>query len=135
MGFIGLPRQLAEAIGALNLAPFALILLLMVFFIVLGCFLDGISMVVLTMAVLLPTLQTAKIDLLWFGVFIVIVVEMAQITPPVGFNLFVLQGMTKRQINSIALMALPYFLMMVIAVLAIWFFPALITYLPSQMKL
>jgi tripartite ATP-independent transporter DctM subunit len=135
MGFIGLPRQLAEAIGALNLAPFALILLLMVFFIVLGCFLDGISMVVLTMAVLLPTLQTAKIDLLWFGVFIVIVVEMAQITPPVGFNLFVLQGMTRRQINYIALMALPYFLMMVIAVLAIWFFPALITYLPSQMKL
>jgi len=135
MGFIGLPRQLAETIGALNLPPFGLIMLLMVFFIVLGCFLDGISMVVLTMAVLLPTLQTAGIDLLWFGIFIVVVVEMAQVTPPVGFNLFVLQGMTKRQINTIAVAAFPYFLMMMLAVLAIWFFPGLVTYLPSQMKL
>jgi tripartite ATP-independent transporter DctM subunit len=135
MGFIGLPRQLAETIGAMNLSPFALIMLLMVFFIILGCFLDGISMVVLTMAVLLPTLQTAGIDLLWFGIFIVIVVEMAQITPPVGFNLFVMQGMTRRQINYIALAAFPYFLMMMIAVLAIWYFPALVTFLPGQMKL
>jgi len=135
MGFIGLPRNLAEAIGAMNLPPFALILLLMVFYIVLGCFLDGISMVVLTMAVLLPTLQTAGIDLLWFGIYIVIVVEMAQITPPVGFNLFVLQGMTGHQINYIARAALPYFLMMVCAVLLIYAFPSLVTYLPSQMKL
>jgi C4-dicarboxylate transporter, DctM subunit len=135
MGFVGLPRHLAEAIGALNLPPFALILLLMVFYVVLGCFLDGISMVVLTMAVLLPTLQSAGIDLLWFGIYIVIVVEMAQITPPVGFNLFVLQGMTGHQISYIARAAFPYFLMMVAAVLLIWFFPALVTYLPSQMKL
>jgi tripartite ATP-independent transporter DctM subunit len=135
MGFIGLPRQLAEAIGALHLPPFALIMLLMVFFIVLGCFLDGISMVVLTMAVLLPTLQTAGIDLLWFGIFIVLVVEMAQVTPPVGFNLFVLQGMTRRQISYIARAAFPYFVMMVLAVLLIWFVPQLVTFLPSQMKL
>jgi len=135
MGFIGLPRNLAEAIGAMNLSPFALIMLLMVFYIVLGCFLDGISMVVLTMAVLLPTLQTAGIDLLWFGIYIVLVVEMAQITPPVGFNLFVLQGMTGHQINYIARAAFPYFLMMVVAVLLIWFVPSLVTYLPSQMKL
>jgi len=135
MGFIGLPRHLAESIGALSLSPFALILLLMVFYIVLGCFLDGISMVVLTMAVLLPTLQTAGIDLLWFGIYIVLVVEMAQITPPVGFNLFVLQGMTGHQISYIARAAFPYFLMMVVAVLLIWFFPALVTYLPGQMKL
>jgi tripartite ATP-independent transporter DctM subunit len=135
MGFIGLPRNLAEGIGALGLSPFALILLLMVFYIVLGCFLDGISMVVLTMAVLLPTLQKSGIDLLWFGIYIVLVVEMAQVTPPVGFNLFVLQGMTGHQINYIARAAFPYFVMMVIAVLLIWFFPALVTYLPSQMKL
>ena len=135
MGFIGLPRQLAEAIAGLNLSPFALIVILTVFYIVLGCFLDGISMVVLTMAVLLPTLQTASIDLLWFGIFIVLVVEMAQVTPPVGFNLFVLQGMTRHQINTIAQAAFPYFLMMVVAVLAIWFFPQIVTYLPSQMKL
>ncbi len=135
MGFIGLPRHLAEGIGALNLSPFALILMLMVFYIVLGCFLDGISMVVLTMAVLLPTLQSAGIDLLWFGVYIVIVVEMAQITPPVGFNLFVLQGMTGHQISYIARAALPYFALMVLAVLLIWFYPPLVTYLPSQMRL
>ncbi len=135
MGFIGLPRNLAEGIGALGLSPFALILLLMVFYIVLGCFLDGISMVVLTMAVLLPTLQTAGIDLLWFGIYVVIVVEMAQITPPVGFNLFVLQGMTGHQISYVARAAFPYFFMMVIAVLLIWYFPSLVTYLPSQMSL
>jgi tripartite ATP-independent transporter DctM subunit len=135
MGFIGLPRNLAEAIGGLGLPPFALIMLLMVFYIVLGCFLDGISMVVLTMAVMLPTLQTAGIDLLWFGIFIVIVVEMAQITPPVGFNLFVLQGMTKHQISYIARAAFPYFLMMLVAVVLIYVFPSLVTYLPSQMKL
>jgi tripartite ATP-independent transporter DctM subunit len=135
MGFIGLPRHLAETISGLGLPPLALIMLLMVFFIILGCFLDGISMVVLTMAVLLPTLQAAGIDLLWFGIFIVIVVEMAQITPPVGFNLFVLQGMTGKQINTIAVAAFPYFVMMALAVLLIFFFPQLVTWLPSQMKM
>jgi tripartite ATP-independent transporter DctM subunit len=135
MGYIGLPRHLAEWIATLGLTQWQLLLALAVFYIVLGCFLDGISMVVLTMAVLLPTLQAARIDLLWFGIFIVLVVEMAQITPPVGFNLFVLQGMTKRQINTIAVAAFPYFLMMAIAVLLIWFFPQLVTLLPSQMKL
>ncbi len=98
-------------------------MLLMAFYIVLGCFLDGISMVVLTMAVLLPTLEVAGIDLLWFGIFIVLVVEMAQITPPVGFNLFVMQAMTKLQINTIARAAFPYFVMMMIAVLLIYVFP------------
>jgi C4-dicarboxylate transporter DctM subunit len=94
MGYIGLPRHLAEWIATLGLAPWQLLLVLMVFYIVLGCFLDGISMVVLTMGVILPTVQKAGIDPLWFGIFVVLVVEMAQITPPVGFNLFVLQGMT-----------------------------------------
>ena len=107
MGFIGLPRDLAEFIGGLHLSPFALMLLLMVFFIVLGCFLDGISMVVLTMAVLLPTVQAAGFDLIWFGIFVVLVVEMAQITPPVGFNLFVLQGLTGRELPYLARTALP----------------------------
>ncbi|MBY4897551.1 TRAP transporter large permease [Cupriavidus sp. AU9028] len=135
MGFIGLPRNLAEWIVSLQLSPFMLIVVLTVFFILLGCFLDGISMVVLTMAVLLPTIQAVGIDLLWFGVFIVIVVEMAQITPPVGFNLFVLQGMTRRNITYIAWAAFPFFLMMVVAVLLIWTFPGLVTYLPAQMKM
>jgi tripartite ATP-independent transporter DctM subunit len=135
MGYIGLPRHLAEWIGGLGLAPFALVVALMVFYIILGCFLDGISMVVLTMGVILPTIEAAGIDLLWFGIFLVLVVEMAQITPPVGFNLFVLQGMTKKQITWIAKQALPMFWLMIVAVLLIWFFPQLITYLPQQMKM
>ena len=131
-----MPRQLAEAIGALELPPFALIMLLMVFFIVLGCFLDGISMVVLTMAVLLPTLQTAGIDLLWFGIFIVLVVEMAQITPPVGFNLFVLQGMTQAPDQHDRRGGISLFSDDGAGGAArSGSFPALVTYLPSQMKL
>ena len=106
----------------------------MVFYIVLGCFLDGISMVVLTMGVILPTIQKAGIDPLWFGIFIVLVVEMAQITPPVGFNLFVLQGMTGRQINWLARTAFPMFVLMVGAVLLIWFVPGIVNWLPAQMK-
>jgi C4-dicarboxylate transporter, DctM subunit len=135
MGYIGLPRDLAEWIASLGLSPFALIVALALFYIVLGCFLDGISMVVLTMGVILPTVETAGIDLLWFGIFIVLVVEMAQITPPVGFNLFVLQGMTHRQITWIARHTLPMFFLMCAAVLAIWFFPSLVTLLPRHMKM
>jgi TRAP-type C4-dicarboxylate transport system permease large subunit len=133
MGYIGLPRHLAEWISSLGLSQFWLLMALMVFFILLGCFLDGISMVVLTMGVLLPTVQKAGIDLIWFGIFVVLVVEMAQITPPVGFNLFVLQGMTKRQITWIAKHTLPMFYLMTAAILLVYFFPALVTWLPQQM--
>ncbi len=135
MGYIGLPRHLAEWIGGLGLSKFALIVALMVFYIILGCFLDGISMVVLTMSVILPTVQKAGIDLIWFGIFIVLVVEMAQITPPVGFNLFVLQGMTKRQLPYIAKVTLPMFYLMIVALGLVYFIPELITWLPQRMKL
>ena len=134
MGYIGLPRHLAEWIGSLGLSQFQLLAVLMVFYIVLGCFLDGISMVVLTMGVILPTVQKAGIDPLWFGIFIVLVVEMAQITPPVGFNLFVLQGMTKREIGWIAKVTLPFFFLMIAAVGLIYAFPQIITWLPQQMR-
>lgn len=134
MGFIGLPRHLAEFIGGLGLSPFALMLVLMGFFILLGCFLDGISMVVLTMAVLLPTVQTAGFDLVWFGIFIVLVVEMAQITPPVGFNLFVLQGLTKRDITWLARVSMPLFWLMVSFVLLVYFVPGIVTWLPGLMQ-
>jgi TRAP-type C4-dicarboxylate transport system permease large subunit len=106
----------------------------MVFYVVLGCFLDGISMVVLTMGVILPTIQKSGIDLVWFGIFIVLVVEMAQVTPPVGFNLFVLQGMTKREITWIARVAFPLFLLMAVAVALIYFVPELVTWLPAHMR-
>lgn len=133
MGYIGLPRHLAEFVTSLNLSPGVLLLALALFYIVLGCFLDGISMIVLTMGVILPTVTAAGIDLIWFGIFIVIVVEMAQITPPVGFNLFVLQGMTKREITWIAQVCMPYFFLMVLAVLLLWWFPQIVNWLPSRM--
>ncbi len=133
MGYIGLPRHLAEYVSSLNLSPFLLIIALAVFYIILGCFLDGISMVVLTMGVILPTVQAAHIDLIWFGIFVVVVVEMAQITPPVGFNLFVLQGMTKKEITYIARVTMPFFFLMCGMVLALWFFPQIVTWLPSKM--
>ncbi|MBA3595268.1 MAG: TRAP transporter large permease subunit [Polaromonas sp.] len=133
MGFIGLPRHLAEAIGALQLSPFMLMLGLIGFFIILGCFLDGISVVVLTIAVLLPTVEAAGFDLIWFGIFIVLVVEMAQITPPVGFNLFVIQGLTKREVTWIARTALPLFFLMFVAVLITYFFPDVVLWLPRNM--
>lgn len=133
MGYIGLPRHLAEWIVSLHLPPLALILTLTAFFVLLGCFLDGISMVVLTMGVLLPTIEAMQIDLIWFGIFIVLVVEMAQITPPVGFNLFVLQGMTQRDIAFIARHTFPMFLMMIAAVLLIYFVPDIVNWLPRHM--
>ncbi len=134
MGYIGLPRHLAEWIAGMGLTQFQLLFVLMLFYVVLGCFLDGISMVVLTMGVILPTVQKAGIDPLWFGIFIVLVVEMAQITPPVGFNLFVLQGMTQREIGWIAKVTLPFFFLMIAAVALIYFFPQIVTALPNQMR-
>lgn len=133
MGYIGLPRHLAEWIGSLGLSKFQLVVMLAAFYIVLGCFLDGISMVVLTMGVVMPTVLAAGIDPLWFGIFIVLVVEAAQITPPVGFNLFVLQGMTGKDLLYIARVTLPMFALMVAAVLMIYFVPDLVTWLPRQM--
>ena len=133
MGYIGLPRHLAEWIASLGLSKAQLIVALTLFYVVLGCFLDGISMVVLTMGVLMPTVNAAGIDPIWFGIFIVLVVEMAQITPPVGFNLFVLQGMTGRQLTWIARVTMPMFFLMCVAVALIYVFPGIVTWLPMQM--
>ena len=134
MGFTGLPRSLANFIGSLELSRFELLMALLVFYIILGCFLDGISSVVLTMAVVEPMIREAGIDLIWFGIFIVVVVEMAQITPPIGFNLFVLQGMTNHEMNFIARAAFPMFLIMVLMVFVLIWFPELATWLPDNMR-
>ncbi|WP_108883072.1 TRAP transporter large permease subunit [Anderseniella sp. Alg231-50] len=133
MGFTGLPRAVAEWIAALQLTPAMLIAVLAVFYIILGCFLDGISSIVLTMAVVEPIARQAGFDMIWFGVFLTIVVEIAQITPPIGFNLFVLQGMTGRDMDFIARAALPMFALMVLAVVIISLFPGIATWLPSLM--
>ena len=134
MGFTGLPRTLAEWIGGLELAPWMLIVALAVFYIVLGCFLDGISAIVLTMAIIEPLVRQAGFDMIWFGIFLMVVVEMAQITPPVGFNLFVLQGMTGKDMAFIARAAAPMFLLMVVAVALLSLFPDIATFLPSIMS-
>ena len=134
MGFTGLPRGLANLIAELELSRFELLMVLLVFYIILGCFLDGISSVVLTMAVVEPMIVQAGIDLIWFGIFIVVVVEMAQITPPIGFNLFVMQGMTNHEMNFIAKSAIPMFLIMVLMVFVLIVFPDLATYLPENLR-
>nr|WP_252737592.1 TRAP transporter large permease subunit [Citreicella sp. C3M06] len=134
MGFTGIPRGLADLIASWDLSRFQLIMALLVFYIVLGCFLDGISSVVLTMAVVEPMIRAQGIDLIWFGIFIVVVVEMAQITPPIGFNLFVLQGMTGHEMNFIARAAIPMFLIMVVMVFVLIFFPELATWLPDNIR-
>ncbi len=133
MGFTGIPRALAMWIADLQLSPAMLIAALTLFYIVLGCFLDGISAIVLTMAVVEPIIRQAGFDMIWFGVFLMIVVEIAQITPPIGFNLFVLQGMTGREMDFIARAAAPMFAIMVLAVIVLYLFPGIATVLPSHM--
>ena len=134
MGFTGLPRGLATLIDSLDLTRFELLMALLVFYIILGCFLDGISSVVLTMAVVEPMIRQAGIDIIWFGIFIVVVVEMAQITPPIGFNLFVLQGMTGHEMSFISRAAFPMFLIMVLMVFVLIAFPDLATWLPDNIR-
>jgi C4-dicarboxylate transporter DctM subunit len=139
MGFTGLPRALAEWIASLDLSVFTLIAALTIFYIVIGCFLDGISAVVLTMAVIepmvnIPAFREVGFSMIWFGIFVTVVVEMAQITPPIGFNLFVLQGMTRYQMNYIAKTALPMFLIMVLMVAVLVLFPSLATWLPETAR-
>ncbi len=133
MGFTGIPRLLAAWIASLHLSPHVLLAALTVFFVLMGCVLDGISIVVLTTAVVQPMIEAAGIDRLWFGIYIVLVVEMAQITPPVGFNLFVLQGLTGRGLFFIARAAFPFFFILLFAIGLVTAFPGLVTYLPARM--
>ncbi len=133
MGFTGLPRQLAEWIATLQLSPMALLAALTVFFMIMGCFLDGISMVILTTAVIMPLVTQAGFDLVWFGIYLVIVVEMAQITPPVGFNLFVIQGLTGRNIFTVARATMPFFFILVAMVALLALVPDIALWLPRTM--
>jgi TRAP-type C4-dicarboxylate transport system permease large subunit len=133
MGFTGIPRVLAEWISSLGFSQWQLLVVLTLFYILLGCFLDGISMVVLTTAVIMPLVERAGFDLIWFGIYVVLVVEMAQITPPVGFNLFVLQAMTGRSIFAVGAYTFPLFVLMCAAVAIITVFPQLALWLPSTM--
>ncbi|MBV1895346.1 MAG: TRAP transporter large permease subunit [Rhodobacteraceae bacterium] len=134
MGFTGLPRALAAWIDQKQLSPITLIAALTLFYIVLGMFLDGISSVVLTMAIVEPMIRQAGIDVIWFGIFVVVVVEMAQVTPPIGFNLFVLQGMTRHEIGYISKTAIPMVGLMLLMIVILVAFPALATWLPENIR-
>lgn len=134
MGFTGIPRALAEGIEAWQLSPLMLIVILTLFYIVLGCFLDGLSSIVLTMAVIEPMVRAAGFDMLWFGVYVMIVVEMAQITPPIGFNLFVLQGMTGKDMGFISRASFPMFCVMGVFIIILFMFPGLATWLPELLS-
>jgi TRAP-type C4-dicarboxylate transport system permease large subunit len=131
MAFTGIPRELAEWVSAMQLSPLMLIAVLTVIYLVLGTALDGISMIVLTSAVVLPMIQKAGFDLIWFGIFIVLLVEIAEVTPPVGFNLFVLQNMTGKDSSVIARAALPFFGCLVVCIALITVFPTIVTFLPD----
>ncbi len=131
MGFTGIPRALAEWVAAINPGPYVLIAILAVIYLLLGTALDGVSMIVLTTTIVLPMVQKAGIDLVWFGIFIVMMVEIAEITPPVGFNMFVLQNMTGRDSLYVAKAALPFFFLMLFAIVIITVFPVIVTWLPD----
>jgi len=131
MGFTGVPRALAEWVGSMNLSPYTLIGVLCLIYIVLGAALDGVSMIVLTTSIVLPMVQQAGFDLVWFGIFIVLLVEIAEVTPPVGFNLFVLQNMSGKSSMFVAQASLPFFFMMVLACVLITVYPPIVTWLPD----
>jgi TRAP-type C4-dicarboxylate transport system permease large subunit len=131
MGYTGIPVALANWVESLQLSPFMLIAALTVMYIVLGTSLDGISMIVLTTVVVLPMVQKAGFDLVWFGIFVVLLVEMAQVSPPVGFNLFVLQTMSGHDSSTVAWAALPFFMLLVVAVAIITVFPQIVMFLPK----
>lgn len=134
MSFTGLPANLSAWIASLGLSQYALIIVLTIFFILLGAFLDGISLVVLTTSVLMPTILAAGIDPIWFGVYLILTVEMAQITPPIGFNLFVLQSITERNLFELIRYAFPFFLLLVLATALVTIFPEIVLYLPKAMR-
>ncbi|KAA0018140.1 TRAP transporter large permease subunit [Salinicola corii] len=134
MGFLNVPRTIADAIGSLGLSPLALVAMLLVFYVVLGMLLEGMSIIVMTLPITLPLIIQAGFDPIWFGVFLVLVVEMAQITPPVGFNLFVINGITGMKIGQIARAVLPFFLIMVAFTLLLALVPEIVTWLPDHLQ-
>ncbi|MGY2463990.1 TRAP transporter large permease [Vreelandella sulfidaeris] len=133
MGFTQVPMKLAQAIGEMGLSPTMLLIALTLLLLVMGCFLDGISLILLVTAIIMPLVSAAGFDLIWFGIYLVIVVEMSQITPPVGFNLFVIQGLTGKDILTITRATLPFFLLMLLAIALMHIFPGIALYLPEAM--
>ena len=133
VGFVGIARGISTYIASLNASPYVLLFVLGIMYLILGMILDGISIVVMTLPIVLPIIVAAGFDPLWFGIFLVLVVEMSQITPPVGFNLFVIQALTGKNIFYVAKAAFPFFLMIAIAIVLITVYPSVVLYLPTLM--
>ena len=134
MGFLGLPRAVSGAVNTLNLSPMELIALLVAGYVILGCFLEGMSLIVMTLPIVLPMVTAVGYDKVWFGVFLIIVVEMAQISPPVGMNLFVIQGLTGEKLGRIARSVIPFFIIMLVLVFMLAMFPEIVAWLPSLLS-
>jgi len=133
MGFLGIPAAITTAITGMDLSPYTLMMLLGLVYVVLGCLLDGFSIVVMTLPIALPMVTAAGFDPIWFGIYLILMVEVSQITPPVGFNLFVIQGLTGDPIMRIARHALPFFFLMLLTTVIITLFPEIALYLPTLM--
>ena len=133
MGFLHVPQDVAKAIGALDLSPFGLIIILAIFYVLLGMFLEGISITVMSLPITLPLILAAGFDPIWFGIFLVIMVELAQITPPIGFNLFIIQGLTGTPIMKVAIAAVPFFMLMCVGALLLTLFPEIALWLPGKL--
>ena len=134
IGYLGITRALTDYVTTLGLSPYALIIILSILYLILGCLVDGFSMIVMTAPVVIPLIQAAKFDPIWFGIYLVLMIELAQVTPPVGFNLFVISGLNNDSLVTIAKAAFPFFLLMLLATFLITVFPEIVLYLPNKMK-
>jgi len=134
MGFLGITRALTEFVVSMQLSPYMLIFYLTILYLFLGCLVDGFSMIVMTAPLVLPLIEAAKFDPVWFGIYLVVIIELAQVTPPVGFNLFVISGLSNDDLFKIAKAAFPFFFIMLLATMLLTVFPEIALYLPSKMK-
>jgi tripartite ATP-independent transporter DctM subunit len=132
-GFLGITRALTGYVTDMGLSPYTLIIILTVLYLILGCLIDGFSMIVMTAPLVLPLIEAAKFDTVWFGIYLVLMIELAQITPPVGFNLFVISGLNNDDILHVARAAFPFFLLMLLATVLLTVFPQIALYLPGKM--
>ncbi len=135
MGVLGIPDQVAGFITSLEVQPITLILYLVLLYLILGCFLDALAMMITTIPVLFPVVVAIGYDPVWFGVFLVIMCELALLTPPVGMNLYIVQGVRNRgSIVEVIQGVLPFFVGILSLVVLITVWPEIVTWLPNSLR-
>jgi TRAP-type C4-dicarboxylate transport system permease large subunit len=134
---LGLPRQIVLSIGKLPLSPLNIVLILFFMYLVMGCFIDGISMLLATMPFVVPIISTLGVDFIWFGVALILIVEIGQVTPPVGLNLFVVRGIggPDTALSDIFLGTLPFVMLNIFVLVLITVFPEITHFLPRILGL